>query len=104
MLLTRYAGKGYARRATGTFAAATVVCLVLLALLAVVQVAHVHPQETDADHCPLCIVMHAVAPVAVAAAVIILVQVGAPAPVQESRAAIRPCHSVWFIRPPPFAS
>ncbi len=61
-----------------TFAVATVVCLILLALMAVVQIAHVHPLESEADHCPLCVVMHAVAPVAVTAAVIILVQVGTP--------------------------
>ncbi|HEY1896679.1 MAG TPA: hypothetical protein VGG62_10425 [Terracidiphilus sp.] len=86
-----------------TCAVATVVCLLLLALLAVVQIAHVHPLESDADHCPLCIVMHAVAPVAVAAAVIILVQVGTPAPVIQSRAVIRPWHPTLFTRPPPFA-
>jgi hypothetical protein len=80
---------------------ATVVCLVLLALLAVVQVAHVHPLMSDADHCPLCIVMHTVAPVSVAAAVIILVQVGMPAPVLEARASIRPWSPTLFTRPPP---
>ena len=83
------------------FAVATVVCLVLLALLAVVQVAHVHPLDSDADHCPLCIVMHAVAPVAVAAAVIILVQVGTPAPLLEALAVVRPWHPTLFTRPPP---
>ena len=87
-----------------TFAVATIVCLVLLALMAVVQIAHVHPLESDADHCPLCIVMHAVAPVAVTAPVIILVQVGAPAPVIHVRAVIRPWHPTLFTRPPPLAS
>jgi hypothetical protein len=91
------------RNSPRTFAVATVVCLVLLALLAVVQVAHAHPLESDADHCPLCIVMHAVAPVAVAAAVIILVRVGTPAPVFETRAVIRPWHPTLFTRPPPVA-
>jgi len=58
MLLTRHAGRLENRTAPRTFVAATVVCLVLLALLAVVQVAHVHPLETDAgrgcggDHHP----------------------------------------------------
>ena len=46
----------------------TIVCLLLLALLTVVQVAHVHSVETAADHCPLCIAMHSAAPVAVTAA------------------------------------
>jgi hypothetical protein len=85
-----------------SFAVATVVCLVLLALLAVVQVAHAHPLDSDADHCPLCIVLHAAAPVAVPAAVIIiLVQVGSPAPVIETRAIIRAWHPTLFTRPPP---
>jgi hypothetical protein len=86
-----------------TFAVATVVCL-LLALLAVVQIAHIHPLESDSDHCPLCIVMHAVAPVAVTAAAIILVQVGTPAPILETRAVIRHWNPTLFTRPPPFAS
>src|ERR1035437_6263120 len=85
------------------FAVVTVVCLVLLALLAVVQVAHAHPLSSDADNCPLCIVMHAVAPVTVAAAVIILVQVGAPFPVFETRAVIRSWHPSLFTRTPPAA-
>jgi hypothetical protein len=84
-------------------AMATVLCLFLLTLLAVVQIAHIHPLEPDGDHCPLCIVMHSVAPVAVAAAVIILVQVGSPAPLLEPRAALRPWMPDLFIRPPPSA-
>jgi hypothetical protein len=80
-----------------------VVCLVLLALLAVVQVAHVHPLESDADHCPLCTALHAAAPVAPAPAVIILVQVGTEVPVLESRAAIRYWNPTLFTRPPPAA-
>jgi hypothetical protein len=84
-----------------SLAVATVVCLVLLALLAIVQVAHIHPLGTDADHCPLCIVMHTVAPVSVAAAAIILVQVGTPVPLLEARATIRPWSPTLFTRPPP---
>ncbi len=80
---------------------AAVVCFVLLALLAVVQVAHVHPLDTDADHCPLCIVMHSAAPVAFAAAIITLVQVGIFAPVAAERAIVRHGHPTFFIRPPP---
>lgn len=82
--------------------AAVIVCLVLLALLAVAQVAHVHSFDTDADHCPLCIVMHSAAPVAVAAITIILVRVGIPAPVMAVRAAAPSFwHASLFIRPPP---
>ena len=83
--------------------AATVLCLVLLALLAVVQVAHVHPLESDADHCPLCIAIHAAVPVVVAAAIVMLVQVGTPAPVVEPRAALHYWHYTLFTRPPPAA-
>lgn len=104
MPLKRLSGRNRTGRTQPrSFAVATVVCLVLLALLAVVQVAHVHPLESDADHCPLCIVLHAVAPVAVAAAVIILVQVGTPAPILKALAVIRPWHPTLFTRPPPAA-
>ena len=81
--------------------AATVLCLVLMALLAVVQVAHAHPLESDADHCPLCIVMHSAAPVAAAAVAVVLVQMENPAPIFEARAAIRHWHPKLFTRPPP---
>lgn len=78
------------------------VCLVLLMLMAVVQVVHVHPLNTDADNCPLCVVLHAAAPPAVAAAVILLVQVGAPAPVPDAGVVVRTWHPILFTRPPPF--
>jgi uncharacterized membrane protein len=81
--------------------AATVVCFFLMALLAVVQVAHIHPQESDADHCPLCIVMHTAAPVVVAAAVVVLVKIEVQATVFEARAVIRHWHPKLFTRPPP---
>jgi predicted aconitase with swiveling domain len=77
------------------------VCLVLLALLAVAQVAHTHQEISDADHCPLCIVMHTAAPVLVAAAIIALVQIATTAPVLEVRAVSRNWHAQLFIRPPP---
>jgi hypothetical protein len=83
---------------------ATVVCLILLALLAVVQVAHVHPVDTDADHCPLCIAMHTAAPVAVTAAVVVLVEVEHPAPVYETATVTRPWFAKLFTRPPPDGS
>ena len=79
----------------------TVVCLVLLALLAVVQVAHVHPVETAADHCPLCIVMHTAAPVAVTAAVVVLVHIENRVPVFEAHTVTRHWHPKLFTRPPP---
>jgi hypothetical protein len=77
------------------------VCLALLALLTVVQVAHMHPLESDADHCSLCIAMHSAAPVAVAAAAVILVRIGRQAPLAEARAVVRYWHPKLFTRPPP---
>ena len=84
-----------------SFGLAALVCVVLLALLTVVQVAHQHPLGTDADHCPLCIVMHSAAPVAVAAAAIVLVKIAPPPPVFATRAIVRRWHPVLFTRPPP---
>jgi len=77
------------------------VCLALLALLTVVQVAHVHSIGTDADHCPLCVVLHSAAPVIAAAAVIVLVQIDSPTPEFESHTARCMWHRQLFIRPPP---
>jgi len=79
----------------------TVVCLILLTLLAVVQVVHVHQIDTDADHCPLCIVMHTAAPVAVSAAVVVLVQIENRTPVFEAHTITRHWHPKLFTRPPP---
>jgi hypothetical protein len=45
--------------------------------------------------------MHTAAPVAVVAAVILLVQVEASAPVFEPQTVIRYWHPQLFIRPPP---
>jgi len=66
----------------------TVVCLLLLALLTVVQVAHVHPLDTAA-------------PLAVAAAIIVMVQIETRTPVYEARAVTRYWHPQLFTRPPP---
>ena len=78
-----------------------VVCLVLLALVVVGQVAHFHPNQSDADHCQLCIVMHTVVPVAATAAVIIIVQLGASTPQAEPIVVARQRQIRLFIRPPP---
>ena len=77
------------------------VCLVLLSLLVVVQVAHLHPLGTDAEHCSLCIVMHTASPVAAAAAVVVLVQMQSRAPVFEAQTVVRHWHPKLFTRPPP---
>jgi len=92
---------GKRRAKTGGLPVATVVCLILLTLLAVVQVAHVHPVDTDADHCPLCIAMHTAAPVAVTAAVVVLVEVERPVPTYKAQTVTRPWYSKLFTRPPP---
>ncbi len=83
--------------------AVAVVCLMLLALLVVAQVVHLHPTQSDADHCQLCIVMHTLVPVAALIATVVLVQLGASAPqaapvVVAHRRQIR-----LFIRPPPIS-
>src|ERR1035441_11135438 len=58
-----------------TLAVLTAVCLVLLALLAVAQVVHAHPVQSDADHCPLCIVKHLGVPFLVIVATVVLVRI-----------------------------
>jgi hypothetical protein len=93
--------RGIRRPKPRAFRAAVLVCLVLLALLAVVQVAHMHPLDTDADHCSLCIAMHSAAPVVVMASAVVLVKIGTTAPVVEVRAVIRHWHSKLYTRPPP---
>ena len=72
-------------------------------MLAVAQVAHMHPLDLDADHCSLCIAMHSAAPVAVMAAAVILVRMGTRTPVVEARVVVRYWHSKLYTRPPPSA-
>ena len=79
-----------------------VVCLLLLALISVVQVAHLHQSATDADHCALCTVMHSAVPVTSAAVLtIILIQLGVSMPNLRMRAEVRYWHPQLFTRPPP---
>jgi hypothetical protein len=70
-------------------------------MLAVVQTAHMHPLDRDADHCSLCIAMHSAAPVAVMAAAVILVKIGSATPDVETRVAVRHWHPKLYTRPPP---
>ena len=88
----------------GFLPAVAVLCLILLATLAVAQVAHLHPSQSDADHCQLCIAMHTVAPVATAAAIIVIVQLGASTPQAEPIVIARQRQIRLFIRPPPVSS
>lgn len=83
------------------YAALLLVCLALLAILTVAQVAHTHANSSDADHCPLCIVMHTAVPVVAAATVVIAVEAEVAAPVLEVREVARHWHPQLFTRPPP---
>jgi hypothetical protein len=83
------------------FGAAALLCLILLALLVTVQVAHNHVTESDADHCSLCIALHSAAPIAVMAALVVMVRVGAKAQLAETRAVVRHWNPKLFARPPP---
>ena len=78
-----------------------VVCLVLVAVLAVMLIQHLHQTPSDAEHCALCVVMHSAAPVAVAAVLVILVQMGISTPIVKARATVRYWHPQLFTRPPP---
>ena len=79
-----------------------VLCLILLALLTVVQVTHVHAAGTDADHCQLCIMIHSVVPLLVMVTAILQVRMVAAAPVLlEVRPLIRYWQPTLFTRPPP---
>jgi TRAP-type C4-dicarboxylate transport system permease small subunit len=89
------------RRARPTAYVVVLVCLALLALLTFIQVAHVHSVNTDADHCPICVVLHTAAPIAVAAAIIILVEMQAFVSLVEVRPIRAHCQRQLFIRPPP---
>ncbi|MFZ1012416.1 MAG: hypothetical protein WAN28_03670, partial [Terracidiphilus sp.] len=84
-----------------TLAAIALLCVLLLAFLAMAQVMHAHQDVSDADHCPLCIVMHTAAPVAAATAVLTLIQVASATPVLEVRPVSRNWHAKLFTRPPP---
>jgi hypothetical protein len=71
-------------------------------LLAVVHVAFAHSVDTDADHCPLCIAMHSVAPFLVMMVAVLLVRIETAAPViLEVRYIPRHWDPTLFTRPPP---
>ncbi len=86
---------------SGLLPAVAMVCLVLLATLAIAQVTHLHSSQSDADQCQLCIVMHTAVPIAAAAAVITIVQLGASTPQTEPSVVARQRQIRLFIRPPP---
>lgn len=96
---TRY--RSDRRALPGGYAALLLVCLALLAILTVAQVAHTHANSSDADHCPLCIVMHTAVPIVAAAVIVIGVEIDVAAPVLEVREITRHWHPQLFTRPPP---
>jgi len=89
------------QRRLWTARAVSLVCLLLLAVVTFVQVAHVHPAASDADNCPICVVMHSAVPVAVVAAAIVFVTASSPVPVPIVHSVVRPWHCTLFNRPPP---
>jgi hypothetical protein len=78
-----------------------VVCILLVALLTTIQVTHVHKVGVDTSACPLCVILHSAAPVTPAAAAVVLVSIGIPAPVFKTRAITRYWQPKFFTRPPP---
>jgi hypothetical protein len=83
---------------------AVAVCLVVLMLLAVVHAAIGHSADTDADHCPLCVVMHSIVPFLVMLVAVLLVRIEtASLAFLEIQAIIRFWHSSLFTRPPPLS-
>jgi hypothetical protein len=89
------------RRKPRSFGAVALLCLALVALLTLVQVAHVHAADSDPDHCSLCIALHSAAPVAVVAAVVVLVWMGSTALVFQPCPDLRHWRPKLFTRPPP---
>lgn len=81
--------------------AVLLVCLALVAVLTVAEVAHVHANASDADHCPLCVALHSAVPTVTGVAAITLVKVEVATPVFELRAVTRYWHPQLFTRPPP---
>jgi hypothetical protein len=81
---------------------AMAVCLVILMLLAVVHVAFAHSVDSDADHCPICMVMHTVVPFLVMMVAVRLIRIESAAPVlHEVQGIVRYWHPILFNRPPP---
>jgi hypothetical protein len=76
-------------------------CLFLLALLSVAQVAHTHKDASDADHCTICVVLQNAAPTTIAAVAILFFALARVVPVERVQVAVYRPISALFIRPPP---
>ena len=86
---------------TGYLPAAAVLCILLIALLALIQVVHEHPIGEDTSHCPLCVMQHSAAPVTATVAVVVMVRMETVTLVFKPRALTRYWHPKLFTRPPP---
>jgi len=94
MQIRERGGKARALRAS------SLICVLLLALLAFVQVTHVHP-VTDSDNCSICVVMHSAAPVAAAVAPVMVTTTTALVVAPVIRIVSRQWDYTLFNRPPP---
>ncbi|MGH9598998.1 MAG: hypothetical protein ACRD27_03995 [Terracidiphilus sp.] len=81
--------------------AGAVLCVLLIALLAIIQVTHEDPIGADTSHCPLCVVLHSAAPVTAAAAIVVMVWVRNTVRDIKPRTLVRYWHPKLFTRPPP---
>lgn len=81
--------------------AALWLCLGLLALISIAQVAHYHKDAVDADNCAICVVLQHVAPIVVAAVVVVFAAIGRVAPLVQMPVRTQRSASAHFIRPPP---
>lgn len=88
-------------RKLGSTRPGLVVCLVLAALLAVMQVPHLHKNPANTDHCPLCVVMHTAAPAAPQAVAVVVVRLGISTIEAKPKSIVRYWHPQLFTRPPP---
>lgn len=78
-------------------------CLVLLVFLAVAQVAHLHPLESNADHCPLCLALSTAVPIAVLITAMALIRLGNSPRPRALAPVVQRFHSRLYTRPPPEA-
>jgi hypothetical protein len=77
-------------------------CLVLLLLLIAAHAAIGHLSADDAQHCPICVIAHSLAPSVAAATAGILIHLQAAEPVRmEFRPIVRYWHRILLNRPPP---
>lgn len=76
-------------------------CLLLIAIFSVVQVAHYHKNSAHADNCALCVLLQSAAHIAATAAAVILVAMERVAPILVQPAHVYRERRAHFIRPPP---